>query len=300
MALGGEFVNCNISDCNSGSCPSSSTCGSKDQSNLGNKPKGTSVNNIETHKLNSIKRVIAVMSGKGGVGKSSVTAILASELNRNGLKVGILDADVTGPSIPKMFGIKQRPLVNQTGMYPSISNAGIKIMSVNLLLEKEDDPVIWRGPVISGAVQQFWKDVIWGELDYLLVDLPPGTGDVALTVMQSLPVHGVVIISSPQDLAHMVVRKAINMTKKINIPILGIVENMSSFSCPHCKESIEIFGSQKEVNDYNGIPKLGELPLDPTLSRMCDEGLVEFYSNHLNSQIVEKLLVQVEKHNPAS
>jgi len=286
-------MDCNISNCNSGSCQSN-TCGMKNQPNQGRKTPPSAIKNLDTHKSNSIKYVLAVMSGKGGVGKSSVTAILASELTRNGLKVGILDADVTGPSVPKMFGIKERPRIDKVGIYPPVSKSGIKIMSVNLLLENEDDPVIWRGPVIAGAVQQFWTDVIWGELDYLLVDLPPGTGDSPLTVMQSLPVHGVIIVSSPQDLAHMVIRKAIKMVKKMNISILGIVENMSRFACPHCGEAIEVFGSRPEVNDYEGLPKLGEIPLDPTLSRMCDEGLVELYDNSQNSKIIVNLLAQIK------
>ncbi|NLK51030.1 MAG: Mrp/NBP35 family ATP-binding protein [Syntrophomonadaceae bacterium] len=237
------------------------------------------------------------MSGKGGVGKSSITALLAVGLSQEGFKVGILDADITGPSIPKMFGVKERPKVVNGGLSPVVTNTGIGIMSVNLLLEKEDDPVIWRGPIIAGAVRQFWSEVVWGNLDFLLVDLPPGTGDSPLTVLQSLPVQGVIIVSSPQDLAHMVVRKAVNMVKKMDLPILGIVENMSSLQCPHCKEIVEIFGHRSRTEDsfYEGMPMLGEVPIDPNLSRMCDEGVVEFYSNQLIGDLARKVLTSTKE-----
>lgn len=288
-------MDCDISKCNSG-CPSASTCGMSQP-----KPKntGSAPQKLATNEANAIKYVLAVMSGKGGVGKSSVTALLASELTRKGHKVGILDADITGPSIPKLFGVKERPSVNKAGFYPPVSKSGIKIMSVNLLLQNEDDPVIWRGPVIAGAVQQFWTEVTWGELDFLLVDLPPGTGDSPLTVMQSLPVNGIIIVSSPQDLAHMVIRKAIKMVKKLQVPILGVVENMSHFSCPHCGKDIEVFGGLPETKVYEGLPKLGEISLDPTLSKLCDEGLVEFYVSSQNAKLTENLLQEINAKNPS-
>lgn len=282
-------MNCKPNQC---STCHSATCGEK-------KPNGSQqqsgIERLATHQMNTINHVVAVMSGKGGVGKSSVTALLASELSRHGFKTGILDADMTGPSIPKMFGIKERPKADRNGIYPPASNSGIKVMSVNLLLAKEDDPVVWRGPVIAGAVRQFWSEVIWGKLDFLLVDLPPGTGDSPLTVMQSLPVNGVVIVSSPQDLAHMVVRKAIKMVKKLAIPIYGIVENMSYLQCPHCQEAIEIFGSRTKAQDNPEIPILGEAPLDPSLSRMCDEGVVEFYTSQWITKIAEGILAKTIK-----
>lgn len=282
-------MECNSNNYGSNQCQScSANTTKKEVSKLG-------IEKIKTNELNSIKYVLAIMSGKGGVGKSSVTALLASELARNGNKVGILDADVTGPSIPKIFGIKERPKVIQGGLYPVSTNTGIKIMSVNLLLEKEEDPVIWRGPLIAGAVRQFWADVIWGELDYLLVDLPPGTGDSPLTVMQSLPVNGIVVVSSPQELAHMVVNKAINMVEKLNVPICGMIENMSYMICPHCGEPIEMFGSRNKEVSYEGVPKLGEIPLDPTLSRMCDEGVVEFYTNKNVTEIVNLITNEFDK-----
>jgi len=232
-----------------------------------------------TDSLNNVKHVIAVMSGKGGVGKSTVTALLASALKQKGYSVGILDADITGPSIPKLFGLKELPQGTDLGLLPVKSKSGIEIMSINLLLPHEDEPVIWRGPIISGVIKQFWEDVIWGDLDYLLVDLPPGTGDAPLTVLQSLPLNGVVVVTSPQDLANMVVRKAINMAKKMNISILGLVENMSYIECPGCKEKLYPFGEgkTKEMAAEFNIPILGVLPLEPSLSLKSDKGLIEYY-----------------------
>ncbi len=230
--------------------------------------------------LNNIKHVIAVMSGKGGVGKSSVTGLLAASFARAGYKVGILDADITGPSIPKMFGVRERATAGEHGLYPVKSKTlGIPIMSINLLLEREEDPVIWRGPIIAGVVKQFWGDVVWGELDYLFVDLPPGTGDAPLTVMQSLPLDGIVVVSSPQDLAVMVVKKAVKMAAMLGIPILGLVENMSYAVCPHCQEKLELFGRSQggAVADALQIPLLASLPIDPALAALCDEGRIEEY-----------------------
>ncbi|NLT95250.1 MAG: Mrp/NBP35 family ATP-binding protein [Clostridia bacterium] len=247
------------------------------------------------HPQNDIKHVIAVMSGKGGVGKSTVTSLLASALKQKGSRVGILDADITGPSIPKLFGVQRLPQSTESGILPVKSKGGIKIMSINLLLPHEDEPVIWRGPVISGVIKQFWNEVIWGDLDYLLVDLPPGTGDAPLTVLQNLPLTGVVIVSSPQDLANMVVRKAINMAKKMNIKILGLVENMSFIQCPGCREKIYPFGEGKTkemAQEYN-IPFLGALPIQPEISVQGDKGLIEEISGE--SLDIDRLLAQIQK-----
>ncbi|MDN5348291.1 MAG: hypothetical protein PWP65_1855 [Clostridia bacterium] len=239
---------------------------------------------LPPHELNNIRHVIAVMSGKGGVGKSSVTGLVAVLLAREGFSVGILDADITGPSIPKIFGLAERPeSLGSAGILPVKSSTGIKIMSLNLLLPNEDDPVIWRGPLIAGAVKQFWTDVVWGDLDYLLIDLPPGTGDAPLTVMQSLPLNGVIIVSSPQDLAVMVVKKAMHMADMLNIPILGLLENMSYIVCPHCGEVVHVFGPSQaeEVAAEMGVNFLGYLPLDPALAALCDRGEIEKYEFNL-------------------
>ncbi|MEW6447396.1 MAG: Mrp/NBP35 family ATP-binding protein [Bacillota bacterium] len=232
------------------------------------------------HKLSRVKNVIAVMSGKGGVGKSSVTALLAATLARRGNRIGILDADITGPSIPKLFGLKERVDGAEFGVYiPKTSLLGIFVMSTNLFLEREDDPVIWRGPILANVIKQFWSDVAWGKLDYLIVDLPPGTGDVPLTVMQSLPLEGVIIVSSPQDLAVMVVRKAIKMTEMMKVPILGLIENMTWITCPECGERIFAFGEPQgeAVARDTGVELLASLPLDPELSRLSDAGRIEEY-----------------------
>ena len=242
--------------------------------------------------LNKIDHVVAVMSGKGGVGKSLVTGLLAVGLNRQGYEVGVLDADITGPSIPKMFGITARPGGSETGILPVLSKSGIEIMSVNLLLPHEDDAVIWRGPLIGKMIQQFWDDVLWGKLDYLLVDLPPGTADAPLTVMQSLPLSGVVIVFTPQDLTAMVVKKAMNMAQQMNIPILGVVENMSYLVSPDTGKRIEIFGSSngEEMALAAGAPLLEQLPLDPELATLCDEGTIERYNSEGVSNLTQALL----------
>ncbi|MFY9313390.1 MAG: Mrp/NBP35 family ATP-binding protein [Tepidanaerobacteraceae bacterium] len=231
--------------------------------------------------LNRIKKVIAVMSGKGGVGKSTVTGLLAVSLRRQGYRVGIMDADITGPSIPRMFGVNKRPESIGIGLMPPKSSTGISIMSLNLLLENEDDPVIWRGPLIGGAIQQFWNDVVWGDLDYLLVDLPPGTSDAPLTVMQSLPVDGIIIVSSPQELVGMVVKKAVKMANMMKIPVIGLVENYSYAICPSCHEKIEVFGKSRgeEGAKEANVPYLGSLPIDPKLAGFCDEGRIEEYES---------------------
>ena len=238
----------------------------------------------ELPKLNSfnqVKRVIAVMSGKGGVGKSSVTALLACALARAGKKVGILDADITGPSIPRLFGLPAGGLrKSEQGLLPAVTGLGIKAISTNLLVPNEDDAVIWRGPMIAGMIQQFWRDVLWGKLDVLLVDLPPGTSDAALTVVQSLPVNGVVLVTSPQALAGMVVRKASAMLKQMNVPVLAVVENMSYFVCPKCGEKHALFGTShaQEVLAATAAPMLVTLPIDPQLTVLSDTGKVEEYS----------------------
>ncbi len=234
-----------------------------------------------TGKLNHVKAVVAVMSGKGGVGKSTTAALLAAGLRRDGLRVGVLDADVTGPSIPKLLGVDDAPVMGPLGIIPPQSEQGIKIMSINLMLERKDEAVIWRGPLISGAIKQFWNDVFWGDLDVLVVDLPPGTSDAALTVMQSLPVDGVVIVTSPQDLADMVVRKAANMAGHMQVGIWGIVENMSYVICPHCGERYSLFGEGNAAGmarTFN-TELLAQLPIDPELSRLCDAGQVEQYES---------------------
>lgn len=238
---------------------------------------------VPPHELSNIQHVVAVMSGKGGVGKSSVTALLATALRRKGLEVGVLDADITGPSIPRLFGLHKRPEFTEFGMLPPVTDTGIKVMSLNLLLDAEDDPVIWRGPLIGGAVKQFWTDVVWGDLDYLLIDLPPGTGDSPLTVLQVFPLDGLVIVTSPQELANMVVKKAIKMAAKMDIPIIGLVENMSYAICPHCGGKWELFGPSRgaTVAQDTGIPFLGTIPLDPRLTVLCDAGTVEQYEGEV-------------------
>jgi Mrp family chromosome partitioning ATPase len=243
-------------------------------------------------RFNSIDHVIAVMSGKGGVGKSLVSSLLAVALRRQGAQVGVLDADITGPSIPKMFGVHQHPRGGPLGLQPVESKTGIKLMSINLLLPREDDAVIWRGPLIGTAIKQFWGDVLWGKLDWLIVDLPPGTSDASLTVMQSLPLSGVVLVSSPQDLAGMVVRKAAQMARHLGVPILGLVENMSYFVCPDTEKRYDIFGPShgEETARLLGVPFLGRLPLDPRIARLCDNGAVENYPAEEFAPIAQQLV----------
>ena len=242
--------------------------------------------------LSDIKKVIAVVSGKGGVGKSMVTSSLAVMMQRRGFSTAILDADVTGPSIPKIFGVTGRAQGTELGIDPRLTSKGTEIMSVNLLLEHTDDPVVWRGPVIAGTVKQFWSDVVWGAVDYMFVDMPPGTGDVPLTVFQSLPVDGIVIVTSPQDLVSMIVKKACKMAKLMNIPVVGIVENMSYLICPDCGKKIDIFGHSKleEVAKETGLDILGRMPIDPKLAELCDEGRIEEMPVEYLESAVDKLI----------
>ncbi|MGI6163751.1 MAG: P-loop NTPase [Bacillota bacterium] len=253
------------------------------------------IGKLEQPKNSNIHKVIAVMSGKGGVGKSSVAALLASELARRNFAVGLLDADITGPSIPKLFGVKGSPVTVESQVLPETSKSSIRIMSLNLLLEHEDDPVIWRGPLIAGAVQQFWTDVLWGDIDYMVVDLPPGTGDVPLTVFQSLPIDGVVIVSTPQELSEMVVKKAVNMVRMMNIPIIGLIENMGWVECPKCSEKIEPFGPSRAeaIAQSMDIGLLGSLPLDPEVSALGDKGLIENYRSSVVKAIADKVLAEL-------
>jgi ATP-binding protein involved in chromosome partitioning len=241
--------------------------------------------------LNKIKNVIAIMSGKGGVGKSLVSSLTAIALRRAGHEVGILDADITGPSIPRMFGITERPGSDESGIIPVKSRLGISIMSINLLLPSEDEAVVWRGPLIAGVIRQFWEDVRWGNLDYLIVDLPPGTADAPLTVLQSLPVSGIIIVSTPQDLTAMVVRKAVNMARQMDKPILGVVENMSYLYVPEIDKKIELFGKSRgeEMAKAAGAPLLGRLPIDPELARLCDQGDIERYNGEAYDTFVRNL-----------
>ena len=231
----------------------------------------------EQNKMSDIKNVIAVVSGKGGVGKSLVTSLLAVESQRKGFRTAIIDGDITGPSMPQSFGIHEKAVGNDLGIFPAKTSTGIELMSLNLLLENEKDPVIWRGPVIAGAVKQFWTDVVWGDIDYMFVDMPPGTGDVPLTVFQSLPVKGIVVVTSPQELVSMIVDKAVKMAKMMNIPVLGIVENYSYFECPDCGKQHHIYGESHidEVAREHGIETIAKLPINPKLAAACDKGMIE-------------------------
>jgi Mrp family chromosome partitioning ATPase len=245
----------------------------------------------KTNDKNSIKKVIGIVSGKGGVGKSFVTAMLSVLADRKGYKTGILDADITGPSIPKMFGLKGKAEANDKEIFPKKSKNGISIMSINLLLDKEDAPVIWRGPLLGGVVKQFWTDVIWGDLDFLFIDMPPGTGDVPLTVFQSIPLDGIIIVTSPQELVSMIVKKALNMAKEMDIPVLGVVENMSFVKCPDCGKEINIFGKSKLDETAKGLELdvLGRIPIDPKMAELSDKGEFEAFENDCLNHALEKL-----------
>ena len=256
-----------MSECNHDCSNCSANCGERQAESLLAKP----------HELSQIKKVIGVVSGKGGVGKSSVTSLLAVLANRAGYSTAVLDADITGPSIPKAFGIHEKALASEEGIYPVFSKTGIATMSVNLLLENESDPVVWRGPVIAGCVKQFWTDVIWNKVDLMFIDMPPGTGDVPLTVFQSIPLDGIIIVTSPQELVSMIVSKAVKMANMMHVPVLGLVENYSYFKCPDCGQKHKIFGDshlERVAGEYH-LPVLAQLPIDPDVAVKCDNGGAE-------------------------
>ncbi|NCF00121.1 Mrp/NBP35 family ATP-binding protein [Emergencia sp. 1XD21-10] len=272
-----------MSDCNHdcGSC--SATCGERQED--------PGIKKAPMNDLSDVRKVIGVVSGKGGVGKSSVTSMLAVAAKRQGKNVAILDADITGPSIPKAFGLTEKAQGNDQMILPSVTGSGIKAMSINLLLENETDPVVWRGPILGGVIEQFWSDICWGDVDVMFVDMPPGTGDVALTVYQSLPVDGIIIVTSPQELVGMIVEKAVKMAELMDIPVLGIVENMSYFKCPSCNEKHMIFGEShiEEVAAKHGIPNVAKLPMDMEVAKACDSGRIEDYV----SEEMERLAAQL-------
>lgn len=245
----------------------------------------------KTHEFNSIKKVIGVVSGKGGVGKSIVTSMMAVLMNRKGYSSAVLDADVTGPSIPKIFGIKGKAMGNEMGLLPSKSKTDIGIMSVNLLLENDTDPVVWRGPIIAGTVKQFWTDVLWGNVDYMFIDMPPGTGDVPLTVFQSIPVDGIIIVTSPQELVSMIVEKAVKMADMMNIPIIGLVENMSYLKCPECGKEINVFGEShiEQISAENNIDLIARIPINSKIAAACDKGAIELFDGNWLDNIADKL-----------
>jgi len=270
-----------MSECTHDCSSCSQNCDSRKPESLLEKP----------HEQSHIQKVVAVCSGKGGVGKSLVTALLAVLAQRQGLKVGILDADITGPSIPKAFGLTEKAGGNDYGIFPVRSKTGIDVMSLNLMLEHDTDPVVWRGPIIAGAVKQFWTDVIWGDKDVLFIDMPPGTGDVMLTVFQSIPVDAAVLVTTPQELVGMIVEKAMKMIDMMHIPALGIVENMSYVQCPDCDKRIEIFG-ESHVDQLAGayhIPHAARLPMDPKLSSGCDKGLIELFTGAWLDELAEAI-----------
>ena len=272
-----------MSSCN-GNCEScGSDCSERKKESLLEKPNAKS----------KVGKIIAVVSGKGGVGKSTVTSMLAVAMARQGKRGGILDADITGPSVPTAFGVEQCQGASQEGLYPALTRTGIQVMSINLLLDNNTDPVVWRGPVIAGAVKQFWTDVIWEDVDYLFVDMPPGTGDVPLTVFQSLPVDGVVIVTSPQDLVSMIVTKAVKMANMMHIPVLGFVENYAYLTCPDCGKKISVFGESKldQVAKEFDLPILARLPIDPAVAQACDHGLMET----VDTSVLKDAVAAVEK-----
>ncbi len=270
-----------MSSCN-GNCSScGSDCGDRKAESL----------LAQLNPKSQVKKVIAVVSGKGGVGKSTVTSLLAVAMARKGKRVGVLDADITGPSVPTAFGVTECQGANDDGLYPALTRTGIQVMSINLLLDNPADPVVWRGPVIAGAVKQFWTDVIWENVDYLFVDMPPGTGDVPLTVFQSLPVDGIVIVTSPQDLVSMIVTKAVKMAEMMHIPVLGFVENYSYLRCPDCGKKISVFGEShlEEVAAQLGLPVLARLPIDPAVAQACDNGQMETVSTDCLDPVIQAI-----------
>ncbi len=273
----------------SSACDDCAAAGSCEARENGGCSEGPQSLQEQLNACSSVKKVIAVISGKGGVGKSFVAASLATALRKQGYEVGIMDADITGPSIPKMYGLHGPASGSELGVYPIETDDGVKVMSVNLLIEDEEAPVVWRGPVIAGTVKQFWTDVVWGDLDFLLVDMPPGTGDVPLTVFQSIPVDGVIIVTSPQDLVRMIVTKAYNMAEMMDIPVLGIVENYSYLECPECGAKIPIFGESHidEIAENLGVEVLGKMPLDPAYAEVADAGLFGKADNLYLDQAVD-------------
>jgi len=246
---------------------------------------------VQANEFSQIKRVIAVVSGKGGVGKSLVSSMLAVTMQRRGHRIAILDADITGPSVPKAFGIQEKAVGDEYGMLPIKSKSGIDIMSINLLLENNTDPVLWRGPIIANTVKQFWTDVMWGDIDYMFIDMPPGTGDVPLTVFQSIKVDGIIMVTSPQELVSMIVSKAVRMAEMMNIPIIGLIENMSYFKCPDCEKEHEIFGVSHiaEIAREHQIPVLAKLPVEPGFASLCDKGLIELVKSDWLDSVAEIL-----------
>lgn len=271
-----------MAECNHDCASCSASCGERKEIQK-DKPNG----------LSRIKKVIAVVSGKGGVGKSLVTSLMAVAMNRRGRKTAVLDADITGPSIPKAFGIHDKAVGNEQGIFPAVSEDGVELMSVNLLLENDTDPVLWRGPVIGGTVRQFWTDVIWGDVDFMFVDMPPGTGDVPLTVFQSLPVDGIIVVTSPQELVSMIVGKAVKMARMMNVPVLGLVENMSYFKCPDCGREIDIFGRSRIKETAAGfeIENTARIPVDPEIAAACDRGEIE----DVNCPALDRMADMLEK-----
>ncbi len=249
------------------------------------------------HELSKIKKVIGVVSGKGGVGKSIVTSMLATLVNRNGFATAILDADVTGPSIPKAFGVHERAQGNENSIFPVKTTKGIEIMSVNLLLENENDPVVWRGPVIAGVVKQFWQDVIWNDVDFMFVDMPPGTGDVPLTVFQTIRLDGIIIVASPQELVSLIVEKAVKMANMMNIPILGVIENMSYVECPDCGKQIKLYGESNidKIAQQYGMPVLAKLPVVPELAKQVDAGLIELFEGDWLDDCANRLIAMLDE-----
>ena len=270
-----------MSDCTHDCSSCSQTCSERKSPDLHENP----------HELSRIGKVIAVVSGKGGVGKSLVTSLLAVNSMRNGFHAAVLDADVTGPSIPNVFGVHEKATGNGFGILPVSSKLGIDLMSINLLLENETDPVVWRGPIIAGTVKQFWTDVIWKDVDYMYVDMPPGTGDVPLTVFQSLPVDGIVVVTSPQELVGMIVQKAVKMAEMMNVPVLGIVENYSYFECPDCGKQHRLFGDSHidEIAKKHGIETVCRIPIQPKLAAACDAGMIELYEGSWLDALTAKI-----------
>lgn len=252
---------------------------------------------VKPHEMSEIRKVIGVVSGKGGVGKSSVTSMLAVTMRRLGYRVAILDADITGPSIPKAFGLREKATGSELGIFPVKTNTGIEVMSVNLLLENDTDPVLWRGPILGNTVKQFWTDVIWGDVDYMFFDMPPGTGDVPLTVFQSVPIDSILIVTSPQELVSMIVAKAVKMAEKMNIPVLGLVENMSYFRCPDNGKEYKVFGESHidEIAGEHDLPVLAKLPIDPKISAACDRGMIELFEGNWFDNLAKILEEKTEE-----